>query len=109
MNITKEGEGLTAVLKDSISPEDYNARVDSALKEQRKKAKIDGFRPGTVTMGMVKKMYGKYILVDEVNSLLSESLQNYIRENELRLLGEPLPNNELQKDIDWDSSNDMEF
>jgi len=109
MNITKEGEGLTAVLKVSISPEDYNARVDSALKEQRKKAKIDGFRPGTVPMGMVKKMYGKYILVDEVNSLLSESLQNYIRENELRLLGEPLPNNELQKDIDWDSSNDMEF
>ena len=109
MNITKEGEGLTAVLKVSISPEDYSARVDSALKEQRKKAKIDGFRPGTVPMGMVKKMYGKYILVDEVNSLLSESLQNYIRDNELRLLGEPLPNNELQKDIDWDSSNDMEF
>lgn len=109
MNITKEGEGLTAVLKVNISPEDYASRVESALKEQRKKTKLDGFRPGTVPMGMVKKLYGKYILIDEVNSLLSDSLQNYIRDNTLRLLGEPLPNTELQKEIDWDSSNDFEF
>lgn len=109
MNITKEGEGLTAVLKLTIGQEDYAERVESTLKDYRKKAKIDGFRPGTVPMGMVKKMYGQYVLVDEVNKLLSENLQKYIREQDLRILGEPLPNNDLQKAIDWEKDAEFEF
>jgi len=107
MNITKEGEGLQAVLKVQVTSEDYKEGVEATLKDYRKKAKIDGFRPGTVPMGLVKKMYGKYVLVDEVNKVISSSLQNYIRENELHLLGEPLPSETDQKEIDWE--NDTEF
>ena len=109
MNITKQGDGLTAVLKLQITPSDYNEKVDVALKDYRKKAKIDGFRPGTVPMGIVRKMYGKYVMVDEINKLISENLQSYITENKLQILGEPLPNETEQKTINWENDTEFEF
>lgn len=110
MNIVKEDAGnLTSVLKIQLSKEDYQPVVDSSLKEQAKKVKMDGFRPGKVPFGLVKKMYGKYILVDEVNKLVSEKLSNYITENKLDLLGDPLPNEEQQQQIDWDKTDELEF
>ena len=90
MNITKENvNDLTAVLKVQVVPEDYQAKVDSALKEYQKKANMPGFRPGKVPTGMIKKMYGKSILVDEMNKLLSESLHKYISDSQLEVLGNP--------------------
>ena len=76
-------------------------KLDNALKTFRKKANIPGFRPGTVPVGMVKKMYGKSILAEEINKMVGESLYNYIQENKLNVLGEPLPNEEKQEAIDF--------
>ncbi|MBR6265706.1 MAG: trigger factor [Bacteroidales bacterium] len=108
MKVSKKGEGLVSVLSVQISQSDYADKVESALKDYRKKANVKGFRPGTVPMGMVKQMYGKYVTVDEVNKLVSDSLQNYFRENKLHILGEPLPNAE-QKEVNWDKDTDFEF
>ncbi|MCB2194450.1 MAG: trigger factor [Bacteroidetes bacterium] len=109
MNIVKEKTGdLTAVLKVNISEKDYAEKVENVLKDYRKKARIDGFRPGKVPTGLIKKMYGKGILVEEVNKLISESLTNYIREEKLNILGEPLPT-ENQKPADFDNESEFEF
>jgi len=109
MNIVKENTGdLTAVLKVNISEKDYAEKVENVLKDYRKKARIDGFRPGKVPTGLIKKMYGKGIMVEEVNKLISESLTNYIREEKLNILGEPLPT-ENQKTADFDTEKDFEF
>ncbi len=109
MNIVKENTGdLTAVLKVNISEKDYAEKVENVIKDYRKKARIDGFRPGKVPAGLIKKMYGTGILVEEVNKLISESLTNYIREEKLNILGEPLPT-ENQKPADFDSETEFEF
>ncbi len=109
MNIVKENiNDLTAVLKVTITEKDYAEKVEAALNDYRKKARIDGFRPGKVPTGLVKKMYGKGILVEEVNKLISESLTNYIRDEKLNLLGEPLPA-ENQKPADFDNETEFEF
>jgi len=109
MNIVKEKTGdLTAVLKVNIAESDYAEKVDNVIKDYRKKARIDGFRPGKVPTGLIKKMYGTGILVEEVNKLISESLTNYIREEKLNILGEPLPA-ENQKTADFDTETEFEF
>lgn len=109
MNIVKENNNdLTAVLKVQITKDDYSEKVENALSDYRKKARIDGFRPGKVPTGLIKKMYGKGVLIEEVNKLISESLTNYIRDEKLNVLGEPLPNKD-QKTIDFDNENEFEF
>ncbi len=108
MNVTKQGEGLVSVLKVQVAQADYAEKVNDVLKDYRKKATIKGFRPGTVPMGMVKQMYGKYATVEEVNKIVSDALQNYFKENKLHVLGEPLPNAE-QKEVNWDKDTDFEF
>ncbi len=109
MNIVKENiTDLTAVLKVNIKEEDYAQKVEDVIKDYRKKARIDGFRPGKVPTGLIKKMYGKGILVEEVNKLISESLTNYIRDEKLNVLGEPLPT-ENQKVADFDNETEFEF
>jgi len=109
MNISKENtEGLTSVLKVTIGKDDYEGKVNEVLKDYRKKANMPGFRPGKVPMGLIKKMYGQAVLVDEVNKLVSESLSNYLTENKIDLLGEPLPSDE-QKVIDFDTQDEFEF
>ena len=111
MNITQEKiDDLNAVLNIKINQEDYQARVEKAIKEQAKKAKMPGFRPGMVPATHIKKMYGKSILVDEINHLLSDSLNNYITENQLEVLGQPLPKeDDNDKTFNWDFTEDYEF
>ncbi|MBK8339592.1 MAG: trigger factor family protein [Flavobacteriales bacterium] len=95
MNIEREETGtLTATLKVKLTPEDYTPGVERALKEQRKNAAWPGFRPGQVPMTIVKKKVGKAVLVNEVERLIGDSLNNYLRDNGIRVLGQPLPRNE---------------
>ncbi len=110
MNISQEKiDKLNAIVTINIKPEDYQQRVDKAIKDHAKKAKIPGFRPGMVPPAHIKKMYGKSILVDEVNNLLSDSLNNYINEQQLEVLGQPLPKMDDSKEYNWDFADDFEF
>ena len=102
MNITRENiDALNAVVKVDIAKEDYSDKVEKILIDYRKSANIPGFRKGHVPMGMVKKQYGKAVLVDEVNKLLQDALGKYLVEEKLDVLGNPLP--KAQDDLDWDS------
>ncbi|QTE37858.1 trigger factor [Mucilaginibacter gossypii] len=110
MNITQEKiNDLNAVVKININPEDYQPRVEKAIKENAKKAKIPGFRPGMVPASHIKKMYGKSILVDEINNLLQDTLNNYIDEQKLAVLGQPLPAADDNKEYNWDFADNFEF
>lgn len=101
MNITRENiDDLNAVVKVAIAKEDYSGKVEQILKDYRKNANIPGFRKGHVPMGMVKKQYGKAVLVDEVNKLLQDALNKYLTEEKLDVLGNPLPKE--QENFDWD-------
>jgi trigger factor len=92
MNISQEKiDNLNTVVKINIAPADYQPRVEKAMKEQAKKAKLPGFRPGMVPVAHIKKMYGKSILVDEINNMLSDTLNKYLDEEKLEVLGQPLP------------------
>lgn len=103
-------DDLNAHINVKVTPEDYKEKVDKVLKDYRKKANVPGFRPGKVPMGYVKKMYGKAVLVDEINKLLSDSLVNYIKDENLNILGEPLPSKDQdQENIDWDNQDEFEF
>ncbi|MCO4822024.1 MAG: trigger factor [Flavobacteriaceae bacterium] len=107
MNITRENiDTLNAVVKVDISKEDYTAKVEKILTDYRKTANIPGFRKGHVPMGMVKKQYGKAVLIDEVNKLLQDALGKYLVEEKLDVLGNPLP--KAQDDLDW-NGDDFSF
>lgn len=109
MNILKEEvDALNAVLKLKIEKADYEPKVDSALKDYRKKAAIKGFRPGNAPASLINKLYRKPIIVDEVNKLISESLSKFLVEQKLNILGEPIPS-EQQKPIDWETQEEFEF
>ena len=102
MNITKENlDALNAVVKVDIVAEDYQDKVTKVLNDYRKTANIPGFRKGNVPMGMVKKQYGKAVMIDEVNKLLQESLNKFLVEEKLDILGNPLPR--MQEDFNWDA------
>jgi len=102
MNITRENiDALNAVVKVDIAKEDYSDKVEKILIDYRKSANIPGFRKGHVPMGMVKKQYGKAVLVDEVNKLLQDALGKYLVEEKLDVLGNPLP--KAQDDLNWDA------
>lgn len=110
MNITQDKiDNLNAVLTVKINPDDYTTRVEKAIKDQAKKAKIPGFRPGMVPPSHIKRMYGKEILVKEINELLNDTLSNYITENKLEVLGQPLPKPEPNKNFNWDFTDEFEF
>ena len=102
MNITKENvDSLNAVIKIDITAADYKEKVETILQDYRKKSDIPGFRKGHVPMGMVKKQYGKSIMIDEINKMLQESLNNYLTEEKLDILGNPLPKE--NKGFSWDT------
>ncbi len=104
MNITRENiDDLNAIVKVDIAKEDYSEKVDKILKDYRKNANIPGFRKGHVPMGMVKKQYGKAVLVDEVNKLLQDALNKYLTEEKLDVLGNPLPKE--QDNFNWEQEN----
>ncbi|MDB5007161.1 MAG: trigger factor [Mucilaginibacter sp.] len=110
MNISQEKiDNLNAIVKINIDPADYQPRVDKAIKDQAKKAKIPGFRPGMVPASHIKRMYGKSILVDEINNLLSDTLNKYLEDEQLEVLGQPLPKVDAAKEYNWDFSDNFEF
>ena len=95
MNITQESTGeLSATIKFELGQSDYQEQVNNSLKELQKKSVLKGFRPGKVPYGLVKKMYEKGVVAEEVNKLLSDSLNKYITENKLEILGYPLGDDE---------------
>ena len=103
MNVSlKNNDAVSGIVKLEIVKADYADQVDKSLRSLRQKANVPGFRKGMVPMGMVKKMYGKHVLVEEINKLVSENLFKYIRENDLHILGEPMPNETEQKPLDFD-------
>ena len=103
MNITKENvDALNAVVKVDIVAEDFQPKVTEVLNDYRKKADVPGFRKGHVPMGMIKKQYGKSVMIDEVNKLLQESLGKYLQEEKLDILGNPLP--KINEDFSWDAA-----
>jgi trigger factor len=110
MNITQDKiDNLNSVITVKINPEDYKERVEKAIKTQAKKAKLPGFRPGMVPAAHIKKMYGKSILVDEVNNILNDTLSKYITDNKIEVLGQPLPKIDDSKEFNWDFSDEFEF
>lgn len=110
MNIVQENiDTLNAVLKVQLKPEDYKPQVDEAIKKYRKKASMPGFRPGHVPENLVRKMYGKSVLADELNRIVANSVDKFITENNLNVLGNPLPKPENDIDINWEQPADFEF
>ena len=101
MKITKEDiDALNSVVKIDITANDYQEKVDTQLHDYRKKANIPGFRKGHVPMSLVKKQYGKSVMIDEVNKLLQESLNKFLVEEKLDVLGNPLP--KMKENFSWD-------
>jgi len=110
MNITQEKiNDLNAVIKISIAPEDYTEKVEKTIKDQAKKATLPGFRKGMVPVAHIKKMYGRSILVEEINKMLSDTLNNYLSENKVEILGQPLPKVDESKEFKWDFTDAFEF
>ena len=110
MNIKFESaDKINGLMTISIEQADYQEAVDKKLKEYRKKAQVPGFRPGMVPMGLIKKQYGTAVKVDEVNRILGEKLYEYVRENKIQMLGEPLPNEEKQQPQDLAGDGPFEF
>ncbi|MDR0830956.1 MAG: trigger factor [Prevotellaceae bacterium] len=110
MNVLrKDIDSCNAVLSLEITKEDYSPKVEKTIKEYVKKANIPGFRVGMAPKGLVNKMYGKAVLYEEVNKLVSESLFGYIKDNNINLLGEPMSNETEQKPIDFETDETFEF
>jgi trigger factor len=110
MNITRENiDELNAVLKVDVLKADYEEKVENVLKDYRKKANIKGFRPGMVPIGLVKKMYGRAVLIDEINKIVTESIQKYITDEKIEILGDPMPKADDQDKIDFDNQEDFNF
>ena len=101
-------DDLNLELALTVVPEDYSDSKKKRLNEYRKKAEIKGFRKGMVPMSLVEKIYGQQALVDSVNDVVAEGLNNFIQENNLRVLGEPLPS-ENQPEAEWTVGNDFTF
>ncbi len=110
MNLSRENTGeLTATIRLEITPEDYTEQVNKVIRDYQKKANIPGFRPGHIPSGLIRKMYGKAVLAEEVNKLISDSLTNYIKEQKLDLLGNPIPNQDKNSAVNFESQTSFEF
>ena len=110
MNVSLQNmDKVSAVLTVKLEKADYEEKVNKSLKHIRQKAQVPGFRPGMVPLGLVKKMYGKSVLAEEVNKAMSEAVYNYIKDNKVNMLGEPLPAEDKQQPIDFDTMEDFEF
>lgn len=110
MNVTLEKKDeLNAIITIEVKKEDYQEKLDTQFKDYRKKARIPGFRPGQVPMGMVRKMIGKSVLYDEVNKLTSNGLYEYLKENNIDILGQPMSSIEKKSELDFDNYGDFIF
>lgn len=109
MNVTKNQiDDLNIELTIAISAEDYAEKEKKRLSAYRKNADFKGFRKGMVPASIVKKLYGDQALYEAINSVIGEQLDKFIKDNNLNILGEPLPS-ESQKENEWKSGNDFEF
>jgi trigger factor len=109
MNITKKQiDDLSLQVTVSIEENDYKEKVKKALNDVRRKLDIKGFRKGMVPMGMVEKMYGRSTLLEQVNTIISQALNDYMEKEEIRIIGEPLASEDQAK-IDWDNDVDFSF
>ena len=110
MNIVCENlDALNGVLKVQVGADDYKSKYDKTLVDYRKKANIPGFRPGKAPMGFIVKQYGKAVLADELNRLVNDGLYKYISENNLQILGAPIPKSDEEVVGNWDNPSDFEF
>ena len=110
MNVSLQNiDKVSALLTVKLEKADYQEKVDKSLKNFRQKAQMPGFRKGMVPMSLVKKMYGKSVVAEEVNKILSETVYKYIQDNKVNILGEPLPNEEKQAEIDFETMEEFEF
>ena len=110
MNFTlKDQDATSARLVVSVQEADYTTLVEKTLKNIRQKANIPGFRPGMVPMGLIKKQYGTAVKAEEINKLLQTKIFEYIRENNIDILGEPLPDEEQQSTLDLVNGKDFDF
>ncbi|MFV0590622.1 MAG: trigger factor [Draconibacterium sp.] len=110
MNITRENiDNVNAVINIAIEKADYEKQVADVLKDYRQKASIPGFRPGKAPKGLIQKRFGTAVLVEEVNKLLSQNLSKYMVDEKLPILGEPLPNEEKQAPINWETDENFSF
>ena len=110
MNITLDKKStIEASIKVNINEEDYQLKLEEKVKEYAKTANIKGFRPGKVPVSLIRKMYRKSILAEEVNHMLSHAVTDYVKENDLKIIGQPLPNTSEIDKIDWDTQKEFEF
>lgn len=98
-----------ALIKINLKEIDYQPKVVEKIKDYSRKANLKGFRPGKVPITVIQKMYGKSIVAEEINDLLSKNLNEYIKENDLPILSDPVPNTAKTEGIDWDNQKDFEF
>jgi len=109
LDITLDKSSNTeALIKIKLNEDDYQKNYNEKLKEYSKKASIKGFRPGKVPSSLIKKLYGKSILAEEINKLLVKSVNDYLKENDIKIIGDPLPS-ETEDEIDWDNQKEFEF
>jgi len=110
MNVSFEKkDDLNAIISVIVTNDDYQENLNKQFKDYRKKAKIPGFRPGTVPMGMIKQMIGKSALFEEVNRLTSEALYKHLQENTIDILGQPMTSTERKDETDFDNYGDFTF
>ncbi len=110
MNISFENvDKVNALLTIKLEKADYEEKVTAALKDFKKKANMPGFRPGQVPMGLLKKRFGAEITAEEVNKILGHEIYKYIREQKINILGEPLPDEEKQPEVDFQTMDDFTF
>ena len=110
MNIQQEKiDSLNSILKVQLKPEDYTPQVDSAIKKYSKQVTMPGFRKGMVPVGLVRKMYGKSMLIDELNRIVADSLDKFIADNNIKVLGNPMPKADNDFEMNLDTPGDFEF
>lgn len=110
MNIVLEKkDNLHALLNIDLHQEDYKEKVSDELKKIQRKAQLPGFRPGKVPMGIVNKMYGKSIKAEEINKILIDGIYKFLKDNELEVMGHPLPDQDAAENIDWESQTSFNF
>ena len=110
MNVSFQNvDKVSALLTVNIEKADYQENVDKVLKKYRQQANVPGFRKGMVPMSLIKKQFGKAVMAEEVDKLMQEKVNAYIRENNVNMLGMPLPNEEKMQTIDFDTQENFEF
>lgn len=110
MNVSMQNvDKVSALLTVNIEKADYQEKVEKLLKKYRQQVNMPGFRKGMVPMSLIKKQFGKSAMAEEVDKLMQDAVNNYIRENKVNMLGMPLPNDEKMQTIDFDTQENFEF